>query len=327
MPNVPWHPSASLDALRAVASLRAALRDYMQNENVLEVVTPALSSAGNTDPHVNCTTIPCQGLQAPRYLHTSPEFAMKRLLAAYGVDIYQLSAVFREGEVGRWHNPEFSLLEWYRIGMDHRQLMSDVEHLLAFVFCEFQIPWRTPVQVTYADAVHGAIGISISTITVALIERAFTDHKRSFPRSIGTDLDAALALLVDEFVLPGFAPDRMTFLVDYPATQAALARISDNQEGYAIAERFEAYWGQIELANGFHELTDVVEQRARISQDLIVRARSGLTAPAVDEHFLAALEYGMPACAGVALGVDRLAIVLTDANRIDQVLAFDSSRA
>jgi len=316
-----WRPGASLDVLKRSAALRSCIRDYMHEQNILEVITPALSIAATTDPNIHSFQV------AGHYLHTSPEFAMKRLLAAYATDIYQIATVFRDGEAGRVHNPEFTLLEWYRVGMDHLALIADVTGLMQRVFEHVNKPWVTPETVRYTDAVSDVCERPFSQTGVIDIERVFSQHNRSYPRAIGDDLDAAMDLLMDEFVIPAFNDDRVTYVLDYPASQAALARIAQDHNQLLVAERFEMYWGTVELANGFHELCDASEQRTRFEKELHVRAQRGEMPVRLDENLLSALAHGLPDCAGVALGLDRLMLVLTGAGHIDDVLAFSMERA
>lgn len=328
MPDL-WRPCATLAALQLGCTVRRSIRHWFERQDVLEVVTPHLSAAAATDPHVHTCTLAGQARLTgaggvPRYLHTSPEFPMKRLLAAYGTDIYQLCNVFRAGETGRHHNLEFTLLEWYRIGFDHRQLMKDVESLLASVFAALGRPWLPATILPYASALFTATALRLEHIDSAIIEAYFRDNDRSWPASIGSDTDAALDLLMDEFVLPTLPADRATFITDYPASQAALARLAPDGRS---AERFELYFGTLELANGFHELSDAAEQRRRFENDLHVRRAQALPAVPIDEHLLQALAEGLPDCAGVALGIERLLMVLSGADHIDDVLAFGHARA
>lgn len=316
-----WRPGASLDVLRTNAALHTCIRNYMRKQHVLEVITPALSVAATTDPNIHSFQV------ADYYLHTSPEFPMKRLLAAYATDIYQIATVFRDGEAGRFHNAEFSLLEWYRVGMNHHALIDDVNTLMQRVLENFDKPWLKPKIIRYTDAVSTVCSKPFHQIEVALIERVFNQHQRSYPTSIGHDLDAAMDLLMDEFVISTFSDDCFTYVMDYPASQAALARISMDHNQHAIAERFELYWGPIELANGFHELSDSAEQRTRFENDQKVRAERGEVSVPMDEKLLAALSHGLPDCAGVAVGLDRLVMVLTGAKHIDEVQAFSTGRA
>ena len=316
-----WHPGASIDVLRQSAMLRRCIHKFMDEQNVLEVITPVLSAAATTDPNIHSFRV------GDYYLHTSPEFPMKRLLAAYKTDIYQIATVFRDGEAGRFHNAEFSLLEWYRVGFNHESLMDDVSELLEEVVTLFGMNCQRPKTIQYTDAVMQVCGVPFAEIDVTDIERVFSQHSRSYPNAIGNDLDAAMDLLMDEFVVSGFSDEHATFVVGYPASQAALARIVTGKNNVPVAERFEMYWGSVELANGFHELSDAAEQRARFEHDQHLRAQRGQLAVPMDEQLLEALSFGLPDCAGVALGLDRLMLILCGANHIDNVLAFSSSRA
>jgi len=319
--NQDWQPGTSIELVELAARLRAAIHEYMREHGVLEVVTPILSSAASTDPHIH-------SIQAAHgYLHTSPEFPMKRLLAAHSRDIYQIATVFREGESGRFHNREFSMLEWYRVGMDHHQLMQDVGSLMQHCLALTNIPWSSPNTVCYIDAVASVCEVAFDSIDVTQIEKVFDRHGRSFPTAIENDLDAAMDLLMDEFVISQFADNAPTFVVDYPVSQAALARLGENKDGLQVAERFELYWGKLELANGFHELADADEQRQRFERELQKRAQLGIAQPPMDERLLGALNAGLPDCAGVALGLDRLLMMLCDANDIKSVIAFPSDIA
>lgn len=322
-----WQPSASLDRLKQSAELRSFLREWLAVRGVLEVSTPVLSAAATTDPNIDSfETIDAIDGET-RYLQTSPEFAMKRLLSAYQADLYQVASVFRAGEIGRYHNPEFTMLEWYRCGVDHRALMDEVEALLHDVATTFNKAWQPSLRIAYHDVVESLLGRPLTQVDVPLIGEYFERHERSFPESIGRDRDAALDLLIDEFLLPTLPNDRLSFLFDYPSSQAALARCASDSQGRAIAERFEVYVGRLELANGFHELSDADEQRIRFESDLDVRRRQGKPLVPMDHSLVSALQFGLPDCAGVALGIERLLMVLCGAEHINEVLAFDVSRA
>jgi lysyl-tRNA synthetase class 2 len=245
---------------------------------------------------------------------------MKRLLAAGCGDIWQVSRVFRDGEEGRWHNPEFTLLEWYRVGIDHHALMADVERLLGAMLpnASFEraerLSYREAMQLhAGVDAFDDPTGVLIARLEAAGVE---------VPASVRADRDACLDLTMSTIVGPQLGNGRLCFIYDYPASQAALARIRG-----AVASRFEAYLDGIELANGFHELGDAGEQRKRFEADLAERARRGLPAVPVDERFLQALEHGLPDCSGVALGFDRLVMCASGARNIRDVLAFPLDRA
>ncbi|MCG5509981.1 EF-P lysine aminoacylase GenX [Ectothiorhodospira sp. A-7Y] len=305
--------------LRRRADLLRSIRDFFHARGVLEVETPCLSRAGATDPAIEslAVTLP----EGCVWLHTSPEFPMKRLLAAGAGDIYQIARVFRAGEAGRFHNPEFTLLEWYRVGFDHHRLMAEVDDLVREL-AGARLS-RPTGYLSYRQAMLDHAGIDPLSADVGdLAIRA---------RALGLDVrgeldrDGWLDLIMSMVVAPALPADGLTFIHDYPASQAALARICP--ENPAVAERFELYWGGVELANGFHELGDAAEQGARFEADNRRRRDAGQPAVAVDHHLLSALASGLPDCAGVALGVDRLLMCLSGCDHIRQVLAFDWERA
>jgi len=292
--NRSWRPSATIEQLKLSAELRSFLREWLAARGVLEVSTPMLSAAASTDPNIDSfeATDPING--QTHYLHTSPEFAMKRLLAAYRCDIFQLAPVFRAGEAGRYHNSEFTMLEWYRCGLDHRALMDEVESMLKDAAAIVNKAWQPSLRIAYHDVVESLLGRPLTQVDVPLISDYFERHERSFPQSIGQDRDAALDLLVDEFLLPTLPNDRLTFLFDYPSSQAALSRCSIDTRGRAIAERFEVYIGRLELANGFHELEDADEQQSRFESDLDVRRRRAKPLVPIDHSLIAALQFELP---------------------------------
>ncbi|NOX75866.1 MAG: EF-P lysine aminoacylase GenX [Gammaproteobacteria bacterium] len=318
-----WRPTATPLALQQRAALLRRLRRYFDQQQVLEVETPLLARGGTTDPHIPSYVVEASdGL--PLYLNTSPEFAMKRLLAAGMGSIYQVCKAFRRGEVGRLHNPEFTLLEWYRIGFDHVRLMDDVAALvdvLAKGLREFEAPQRLSYQVCFQQYLnvdpHRASGRELMACAAA--------------QGIGPvaglaldDRDGWLDLLMSHCIQPQLGQNRLTFVYDYPATQASLARVRPGP--VPVAERFELFIDGVELANGFHELRDANEQRQRFEADLRARAAQGLDAIFMDERLLAALEQGLPACAGVALGLDRLQLVLSRSTRLEEVQSFSFER-
>ncbi len=341
-----WQPSASLASLREAASLRRSIRSWMDQQQVLEVFTPSLSRAAATDPHVLS-----MATRDGRFLHTSPEFPMKRLLAAHAAaaarihgdsalpsqlqlpelsalpDIYQIATVFRAEEGGRYHNSEFTLLEWYRVGMNHLQLIDDLTALLKHVWLAFGLRWPGLQIKRYGDEVQQRLGCWPEQLDTALIERYFLDQGRSYPQAIGDDVDAALDLFMDEFVLPDFDADAFTVLMDYPVSQAALARLGKDAQGRAVAQRFELYYGQTELANGFHELSDAAVQRERFEADLLKRRELNVEPVPIDENLLEALASGLPDCAGIALGLERLHMVIGRHSHISEVICFDDQRA
>jgi elongation factor P--(R)-beta-lysine ligase len=300
--------------LRARAAMLAGARAFFAARHVLEVETPMLSPAGATDPALESLEV--STCAPPRFLHTSPEFPMKRLLAAGSGDIYQIARVFRAGEAGRYHNPEFTLLEWYRAGFDAHRLMDEVEALVR-TLAGAADPGAAE-RVSYAEAFRRHAGLDPMRAGEAELADCAINHGIDLTGTL--DRDGWLDLLMSQVVAPAFPAGRLTFVHGYPASQAALARLRPGDP--AVAERFELYWGSLELANGFHELADAREQARRFERDLASRKSRGLAPMPVDTRLLAALEAGLPDCAGVALGVDRLLMCLTGCTHIREVLAF-----
>ena len=288
----------------------------------MEVETPIVVRAAVSDVHLESLAVQQSDGAIVGYLHTSPEYAMKRLLCAGSPDIYQVGHVFREGERGRRHNPEFTMVEWYRLGIDHHALMTDVERLLRALLEPHRSVGPTR-KVTYAEAFDAALGIDPFSCDIDRLRSAIVARGGSVPESLGDSArDDLLDLAMGTLVAQSFAGDRITFLHDFPASQAALARIRG-----PVASRFEAFWGSLELANGFHELGDAGEQRRRFEADLAGRRLRGRPTRPTDERFLAALANGLPACAGVALGFDRVVMIAAGASGIDEVMAFPNERA
>jgi elongation factor P--(R)-beta-lysine ligase len=313
-----WRPAASLQALRLRADLLARTRAFFAARGLLEVETPQLSAAAATDRHLESLAAAAPGGGLSGWLHTSPEFPMKRLLAAGAGDIWQLARVFRGAERGRRHNPEFTLLEWYRVGWDATALMAEVDALLrALAGGAITAPAR---RTSYRAAFQVYAGFDPFTAGESEIAGALARGGVSLSAHAGLDRDDLLDLALATLVEPAFDPRQPTFVYDFPASHAALARIRPGEP--PLAERFELFLGGMELANGFHELTDANEQAARFRSDLERRQARGLAAPPVDARLLAAMAHGLPDCAGVALGFDRLVMILAGAERIDDVLAF-----
>ncbi len=314
-----WQPTASIATLEVRARMLRAAREYFTATRALEVETPTLSVAAVTDVHL--ASIESTASHQRRFLQTSPEYAMKRLLAAGCGDIWQICRAYRDAESGRWHNPEFTLVEWYRVGIDHHALMADVERLVATLLPPSRHFDRAE-RLSYRDAVQLHAGVDAlddpTAVLIARLQSAGVD----VPASLQADRDGCLDLIMSTLVGPQLGHDRLTFIYDYPASQAALAQIRGR-----VASRFEAYLDGIELANGFHELANVAEQRRRFEQDLVERDRRGLPAVPIDKAFLAALNAGIPDCSGVALGFDRLVMCAIQAQHIDEVLAFPFDRA
>ncbi len=322
-----WRPGAGLDALRLRARLLAGIREFFAIREVLEVDTPALSPAAASDPALASFAVRYQGpgpLHGQNlYLHTSPEFPMKRLLAAGSGSIYQLAKVFRDGEAGSRHNPEFTLLEWYRPGYDHHRLMDEARDLVIALLG--QQPVR---RLSYRDVFLTHLGLDPFRTEVPELAAVATVQGLVPPPSMPTtDPDPWLDLLLSHCIEPRLGPG-LVFVYDYPASQAALARLRwDDPHGPPVGERFELYLDGVELANGFHELADGAEQRRRFEADNAARQARGLPVMPLDGRLLAALDAGLPDCAGVALGVDRLVMQAAGADSLEAVLAFAINRA
>lgn len=320
-----WSPSAGSAALHLRAALNRLFREFFYSRNVLEVETPVLSLAGNTEPNIASFSLEFSGRTngAPRtrWLRTSPEFALKRLLAAGIGDCYELGRVFRDGEAGGRHNPEFSMLEWYRIGWDHLRLLDETVELVRAALA--LVGRNAGLRITtFRDLYWQALQLDPLTADIEALRNALGDVGID---PIGLTRDDWLDLLMTHRLQPAFASDQLLAVHDWPASQAALARIRN--DALPVAERFELYLGSLELANGYHELCDPSEQRARFERDAAVRAQRGLPSIPNDTALLAALAHGLPACAGVAVGVDRLLMALLGTSRIADVLAFEFAKA
>jgi len=306
------------------ARLLAELRDFFGARGLLEVETPQLSAAAATDVHLDSLRARAPGGAPEGWLHTSPEFPMKRLLAAGIGDCWQLARVFRGGEHGQRHNPEFSLLEWYRVGWDAASLMTEVDEFVR-ALASGRLPLRDSQRLSYREAFLRHAGLDPFAASARQLASALAERSVDVPRDIAQDKTALLDLMLSLLVEPALDPAQPTFIHDFPASHAALARI--RRDDPPVAERFELFLGGMELANGFCELTDAAEQRARFAADVDARRRRGLATPPPDECFLAALAHGLPACSGVALGFDRLVMLLAGAEDIREVLAFGWGRA
>jgi lysyl-tRNA synthetase class 2 len=300
------------------------VRDFFADRHVLEVETPILSAAGNTDPNIESFYTAFSGHvdagARERWLRTSPEYPLKRLLAASIGDCYELGRVFRNGEVGGRHNPEFTMLEWYRVGWDHRRLIGETVALVEAALA--MVGRRAEVRIeSYRQLFLDALGIDPLR---APLEELQAPLAESHIDPAGLTRDDWLDLLITHRLQPAFPRNRITVIHDYPASQCALARIRAGEP--PVAERFELYLGPHELANGYHELNDASEQRARFERDNAVRRARGVREVPIDERLLAVLD-AMPACAGVALGVERLLMCLAGTDAIADVLAFPFAEA
>jgi elongation factor P--(R)-beta-lysine ligase len=318
-----WRPTATPARLAARARLLARAREFFAARRVLEVDTPLIVNAAVSDVHIHAAQVQLAGEEAaPHFLHTSPEYAMKRLLASGSGDIYQICHVARGFEAGRLHNPEFTLIEWYRLGFSLSALMDEVEALVRALLGD-RAAVRKSERLSYREVFQRALSLDPFSASPQQLARAAA--AAGFTGSAASTRDEYLELLMGALIGPRLGREALTFVYGYPASQAALARL-DPQDARA-AQRFELYADGIELANGFHELADAAEQRARFAQQLAERARRGLPVHGLDERLLAALAHGLPDCAGVALGFDRTLMLATGAAHIDEVLPFPTARA
>ena len=323
-----WQPSASLQQLQLRARMLASMRAFFMARGVMEVQTPILSHYANPDPAIDSFVCQYIGEGAPEpvsmYLHTSPEFAMKRLLAAGSGPIYQLASVFRQGELGSRHNPEFSMLEWYQPGFDHHELMREVDALVrALAPTGFTL--SASRYLAYRDAFLEYAGIDPFVSETEDLHACVQAHGIDVSGMDRAEQDEWLDLLMSHVIEPALPGDCPVFIYDYPASQAALARIRNDV--HPVAERFELYLGGMELANGFHELWDADEQAQRFTTNNRVREARGQATLPVDQYLLAGLASSEIDCAGVALGLDRLQMVFSGARRIEDVLNFSFDRA
>lgn len=319
----PWQPSASLAALESRARQLAWVRGFFAQRGVMEVETPVLGRYGVTDVNIDgipASPRPVAGGSAEAWLQTSPEYHMKRLLASGSGPIYQVARVFRDGESGRRHNPEFSLLEWYRPGFTDTDLMTEVSELVCgWLGCE------EPLRMSYRDAFLRFAGVdpflaSDGELSTRCRQWMEPSQLQAFTR------DDCLDLLMSYQVEPALAESGPVFVTGYPESQAALARVSE-QDGLRQAHRFELYVQGIELCNGYWELTDVDEQQHRFALDNQARVAAGRPEMPVDQAFLAALQAGVPDCSGVALGLDRLLMLKLGLDDLAGVIAFPADRA
>ena len=323
-----WQPTASLEMLKIKARLLSKLRAFFDEKNILEVQTPVLSQAGNTEPTIETFIIHqfenSKHIIQPSFLNTSPEFSMKRLIAAGSGSIYQITPAFRQNEQGQRHNSEFTLLEWYRLNFDHHALMGEVNSLVRFVAEDFLKLGRSHFF-SYQDAMIKFADIDPFTATNEELKAATI---KSGIDAVGMDdasTDTWLDLLMSQVVEKNLPENCPVFIYDYPSTQAALSKIRKGTPD--VAERFELYINGMELANGFHELSDAKEQEERFHKDQAKRKEQGLQGIPADYNLIAALKHGLPECAGVAIGVERLLMVLTGAEHINEVLTFPFDRA
>lgn len=310
-----WRPAAAPELLQLRADTLSRIRQFFAARDVLEVETPLLAPATVTDLHIDSIPARVQlaGSSQTFHLQTSPEYAMKRLLVAGSGACYQICKSFRQGDAGPRHNPEFTMLEWYRPGFSLEQLMDEVEQLLH----EF-LPLAPMPRLSYRELFLRHLDIDPHRIELNALRRLTRER---LPVD-AADLNATdcLQLLLAQTIEPNLP--EYCFVYDYPAAQAALARIEEDSAGEPVARRFELFCRGMELANGYDEETDAVELRGRFERDQQSRAALGRPVPEIDEKLLAALEHGLPPCSGVAFGIDRLLMLLSGANSISEVLTF-----
>lgn len=324
-----WQPYASFEVMKIKARMLQSLRAFFSAREIMEVDTPILSAAATTEPHLDSFASVYRGPDAPKgrvmYLHTSPEFPMKRLLAAGSGPIYQVCKVFRQGEVSKRHNPEFTMLEWYRPHFDAMALMDEVEELVTTVLGE-HIRVEPAERVTYQQAFQRYVAVDPFATNVKELRRRCDEiGVGQVPGLADENIDGWRDLLLSHVVQPQLGRERPAFLHDYPASQASMARVRPGPPD--VAERFEFFIDGIELANGFHELVDAGEQRRRFESDRARRKQMGLRDVPQDERLLAAFEAGSPPCSGVALGLDRLVMLAAGTRDIAEVLSFPVDRA
>lgn len=318
-----WRPGAALSTLRLRAHLLGQARCFFAERNVLEVDTPALVRRAVTDRHIHSARVELPGCPEPLYLHTSPEYSMKRLLAAGSGDIFQIAHVFRGDESSRWHNAEFTLIEWYRCGLDMAGLMREVAVLAATLL---DLPEGCPFeQIRYADAFARTVGIDPLTASDTQLRALAIRERLDAGVASQCERDELLDWLMATAVGPTLGAEGLCFVHRYPASQAALARLDETDSRVAL--RFELYHRGVELANGFEELADAAQQRARFEEDLRQRRAAGAPEPIIDERLLAALEAGLPPVSGVALGFDRLLMLRLGLASIDEALPFTLEHA
>lgn len=323
-----WQPTLTWQNAQKRAQILQQIRQFFSERNVIEVETPALSQGTVTDVHLDALSCrydflsdSAAGQSTELYLQTSPEFHMKRLLASgYGC-IYQIAKAFRHEEAGRFHNPEFTMLEWYRVGFDHFDLMNEVAELLTAV-----LECGQPHQITYQNLFVTQLGLDPLTADreqlLTIIRQA---NKLSDWLITEQDNDILLQFIFSEIIEANIGIEVPYFVYNFPKSQASLAKICPNDE--RVAQRFECYYQGVELVNGFNELTDAKNQLERFQDDNNKRTGLGLPKKPIEKQFMSALDEGLPQCAGVALGVDRLIMLALKAKHINEVISFSVERS
>ena len=319
-----WQPSASIASLKSRARIMATIRQFFEQRQVMEVETPTLSQTTVTDVHLHTfeTTFVGPGFADGKrlYMQTSPEFHMKRLLCAGSGAIYQMSKAFRNEESGRHHNPEFTMLEWYQPDYDHMTLINEVDELLQIVLGTQSCDIITYQQLFMTYLKLDPLSADIETIRDVALPYDFGDFVVT-----ESNKDTLLQCLFCFVIEPQIGLEKPIAVYNFPASQAALAQLDSTDE--RVARRFEFYYRGIELANGFHELQDATEQLDRFKQDNRERQQDGLVEQPIDYRLIEALAHGLPNCAGVALGIDRLVMLALKQSHIQDVISFDVSRS
>ncbi len=330
MADTHWRTTVNKSTMLERALMLKNIRAFFDARGVLEVETPLLSQYSTTDLHLS--SLQSRFRDQSCYLNTSPEYAMKRLLAGWKKPIYQICKAFRDDELGPNHNPEFTMLEWYQPDYDAKQLMAQLAELVTNLWQSLKNSAVGNVQfesISYQQAFVDFVGINPHHTTSAECYQIAKLNNIEIPQGLGLtdEVNNWLDWLLTQQVLPAFNTKGFTFLYDYPAAQCALAKITKNEQQAPVAKRFELFFGELELANGFHELTDADEQLQRFKQENEARKRAGLDCGHIDENFIAALRSGLPECSGVAVGLDRLLMVLAKAAHIEQVISFPWGKA
>ena len=316
-----WQPGIDPSSLRYRSELLQSLRRFFQQRQVLEVDVPVLARSTVTDINIESINSVVSGNSG--YLQTSPEYFMKRLLAAGSGDIFCLGKAFRDAESGRRHNPEFTLLEWYRCGWDEHQLIDEVAELISQLASLSADAQLAVTKLSYGECFKSALGVDPHSAKLASLQQMAVDASSESwaQESRANCLDLLFSLNVEPQL-----PNGLVFIYDYPACQAALAQLHLNVQGQSVSRRFEVFFNSMELANGYMELTDAAQQRQRFEKEVELRSAQNKPAVVIDEKLMAALDSGLPPCAGVALGVDRLLMQLLGTDAIDQVMAFSWQR-
>lgn len=315
-----WQAKASIDLIKKRARMLKDIRAFFDEREVLEVETPLLSAFSTTDPHLKSFSTDYQGDKY--FLNTSPEYAMKRLLAQHKQPVYQICKAFRVDELGPNHNPEFTMLEWYRPGFDMFQLIDELEQLLSEI-----LPQAVDIErYSYQALFEQHAGINPHLTNAKECKKSALGHQIEVPVGMDEEVDNWLDWLLTQQIMPALEKDQFTVIYDYPKSQSALAKLHKNNNGITVAARFELFYGEIELANGFDELLDAKEQERRFRAENKIRNHLGLDVHEFDEHLLSALAHGLPECSGIAVGLDRLLMVMTRVTRLSDVLAFPWQR-